>query len=1146
MGNQSSRISDLLLRALDNLSQENLKKFKDKLSYSDFERKGTIPRGRLENADRIDTKNLLMEFYGGEAAVDVTIEVFTQIDLRDSAAKLREEREKEFHQSQNPSELSAKGYKKKYKEDIKKKYKLIKDMNSRFGDNVILNRRYTNLTIVDRPRQAKEREHEIMAVGWRHAEIMTERASSAMTLATLYKPDKDGQTPQVVVLLGAAGIGKTMTARKIMYDWAAGELYKKKFDYVFYINCRQMNLLNEQGSVADMIFKNWRNTNAPVNHILVKPEKLMFIIDGFDELRFSFDQPKDNLCTDPWEKKSMEIILSSLFRRTVVPESYLMITTRPAALEKLGQCLECSRYAEILGFSEAEREEYFHKFFENEREARQALRSVKANEILFTMCFVPFVCWIICTVLKQELEKGENLTQTSKTVTGVYMLYLSSLVKPLGNNTKQHLHGNLRGLCSLAADGIWKQKILFEEEEIKKFGLDQENSLPLFLNENIFQKETDCECLYSFIHLSFQEFFAAMSYVLEEDETTTASGIPKKDVKTLLENYGNSKNYLMLTVRFLFGLLNEERMKDLQKKIGCKFSPKIKADLLKWVQVNQQTDLTLPRVHEGIYQSYQLELFHCVYEMYEEDFAVNALAHFTELKLNHNKFTQMDQRALSFCVKHCRSLESLCMYDCTFSLEDHEEELPRRQKWLHQKNHQDKPKHSPIYLVCQALKDPNCKLKKLEFCDCHLTAACCEDLSSLLGSKQTLVELHLAGNNLEESGVQLLCEGLKHANCKLQTLRLKACKLSAACCGELSSALSNNQLLTDLDLSDNQLGAMGMQLLCEGLKQPNCKLQRLVLRCCDLTGSCCGDLSTVLSTSQSLTELDLSYNFSLGDVGVQLLCEGLKHPNCKLQILGMEWCRLSAACCGFLSSALGTSQALAELNLWGTKLGDSGLQLLCEGLRHPNCKLQKILLGSCSLTAACCGDLSTILSTSQSLTVLELADNKLGDSGAQLLCEGLKHPDCKLQKLILGYCDLTVACCGDLSSVLSTSQTLTELGVKWNNLGDSGVQLLCEGLKHTNCKLQKLQLSGCHFTAACCGDLASALSTNQTLTELILGEKTMDNSGVKQLCEGLKHPNCKLQKLGLSSVNVNEETERELDAVKKRKPDMVIRIWKDW
>uniref|UniRef100_A0A8C3F9Q5 NACHT, LRR and PYD domains-containing protein 3 n=1 Tax=Chrysemys picta bellii TaxID=8478 RepID=A0A8C3F9Q5_CHRPI len=948
MGNQSSRISDLLLRALDNLSQEDLKRFKDKLSHSDFKGKGNIPRGRLENADRIDTKNLLMEFYSGDAVVDVTIDVFTQIDLRESAAKLREEREKGKRHKVTvkpdslPRESPPGQQQKKYKEDVKKKYKLIKDMNSRFGDYMILNRRYTNLTIVDRPRQAKEREHEIMAMGWRHAEVMTERASSEVTLATLYKPDKDGHTPQVVVLLGAAGIGKTMTARKIMYDWAAGELYKEKFDYVFYINCREMNLLNEQGSVADMIFKSWLNTNAPVNHILVNPEKLLFIIDGFDELRFSFDQPKDNLCTDPWEKKPMEIILSSLFRRTVVPESYLMITTRPAALEKLGQCLECSRYAEILGFSEAEREEYFHKFFGNENQARQALQFVKANEILFTMCFVPFICWIICTVLKQQLEKGETLTQTSKTVTGVYMLYLSSLVKPLSNNTKQHLHGNLRRLCSLAADGIWKQKILFEEEEIKKFGLDQENSLPLFLNENIFQKETDCECLYSFIHLSFQEFFAALLYVLAEDETAD-SGIPKKDVKTLLENYGNSKNYLMLTVRFLFGLLNEERMKDLQEKFGCKLSPKIKADLLKWVQANQQTDLILPCVHEEIYQSYQLELFHCVYEMYEEDFAVNALDHFTELKLNQNKFTQMDQRALSFCVKHCHSLESLCIYDLLS------------------------------------------ELKNL-FCDCHLTAACCEDFSSILGTKQTLVELCLAGNSLGESGVKLLCEGLKHANCKLQKLSLKACKLSAACCGELSSALSNNQLLTDLDLSDNQLGAMGIQLLCEGLKQPNCKLQRLVLRFCGLTGACCRDLATVLSTSQSLTELNLSYNFSLGDVGIQLLL-----------IFG-----LLSVCCWFLSSALSTSQALAELNLWGTKLGDSGVQLLCDGLRHLNCKLQKILLGSCSLTAACCGDLSTILSTSQSLTVLELANNKLGDSGVQLLCEGLKHPDCKLQKLVEG------------------------------------------------------------------------------------------------------------------------------------------------
>uniref|UniRef100_A0A8C3RVN6 Uncharacterized protein n=1 Tax=Chelydra serpentina TaxID=8475 RepID=A0A8C3RVN6_CHESE len=732
MGNQSSRISDLLVHALDNLSQGDFKRFKDKLSHSALKGKGNIPQSCLDNANRIDTKNLLMKFYGGEAAVDVTIDVFTQINLRDSAAKLKEGKEK--------------GYRKKYKEDVKNKYEVIQNMTSLTTDNVILNRRYPNR---------------------RDKEIKTKQACSVVTIDTLFTRDKQGQTPQIVVLLGAAGIGKTMTARKIMYDWAAGELYKKKFDYVFYINCRETNLI-EQGSVVDVIFKNWPNTNAPVNEILMKPEKLLFIIDGFDELRFSFDQT-ENLCSDPWEKKPVEIILSSLFRKTILPQSYLLITSRPTALEKLLQCLECSCYAEILGFSEADRKEYFHKFFGNKNQARQALQFVKANDILFAMCFIPIMCWIICTVVKQQLEKGEDLAETSKSVTGVYLLYLSNLVKPVSSNLKQHMQANLRGLCSLAAYGIWKRKILFEEAELKKFGLNQADSFPLSLNKDIFQKDIDCVNAYSFIHLSFQELFAALFYVLEEDEETMEdSGTPKKDVKTLLENYGNSRNYLMLTVRFLFGLLNEERRQIMEETFSCKISPKIKPDLLKWVQTSQQKYLPLSNVHQETCRIYNLEEFHCMFEMYEENFVKSALGHLTALTLDSNKLTQMDQMAFSFCVKNCHRLESLCISYCTFAFEDHGEDvLPRRQKI----QHWDEPKHSSIYPLCQVLKDPNCKLKKLELVNCSLTAACCRDVSSVLSTKPTLTELGLADNVPGNSGIKLLCEGLKHPNCKVQKLR---------------------------------------------------------------------------------------------------------------------------------------------------------------------------------------------------------------------------------------------------------------------------------------------------------------------------------------------------------------------------------------
>ncbi|XP_043404422.1 NACHT, LRR and PYD domains-containing protein 3-like [Chelonia mydas] len=131
--------------------------------------------------------------------------------------------------------------------------------------------------------------------------------------------------------------------------------------------------------------------------------------------------------------------------------------------------------------------------------------------------------------------------------------------------------------------------------------------------------------------------------------------------------------------------------------------------------------------------------------------------------------------------------------------------------------------------------------------------------------------------------------------------------------------------------------------------------------------------------------------------------------------------------------------------------------------------------------------------------------------------------------------------CGYLAAVLRTSQSLTELELRDNvSLGYSGVQLLCEGLKHPNCKLQRLGLGHCSLTAACCGDLSSVFSTSQTLTELDLKNNTIRDSGMQLLCEGLKHPSCKLQKLGLSKWHVTKETQAELDAVKKIKPDLVI------
>ncbi|KAG6924748.1 NLR family pyrin domain containing 3 [Chelydra serpentina] len=110
--------------------------------------------------------------------------------------------------------------------------------------------------------------------------------------------------------------------------------------------------------------------------------------------------------------------------------------------------------------------------------------------------------------------------------------------------------------------------------------------------------------------------------------------------------------------------------------------------------------------------------------------------------------------------------------------------------------------------------------------------------------------------------------------------------------------------------------------------------------------------------------------------------------------------------------------------------------------------------------------------------------------------------------------DLTDAGCGDLAAVFGTNQSLTELDLGYNKLGDAGVKLLCEGLKQ-NCKCcEKSSTSECGVTAAGCGDLAAFLKTRQNLTKLYLDNNvSLGDAGVRLLCEGLTHPNCKLETL---------------------------------
>ena len=394
-----------------------------------------------------------------------------------------------------------------------------------------------------------------------------------------------------ILLVGRPGIGKTLFCTKFIRDWASGGVFNKTqdtkihFEIAFLIKFRNFNsppaeTVSLRELLASAEYSQTKCLADEVwNYILENPEKVLILFDGMDELldhsRIAVETVKDNYKDMVEEKMPLAALYSKIVSGKILPRAFVLTTTRPTAVSSIKDLTYDKTY-QILGFASEEVKEYVENFTKNAAEnssgaGEKIWQHISTNMNLFSLCYIPVNCYIICSCLLQVLKfyrkQGNDfigvglptkLTEIYKQAVKLFYFRHNEQYrdKPLSrdqiesDNLPPGVEEKFKPLGEVAFNGIKERRLVFGKSEVQ--GLE---------NSELFHQMPDRqigpfkhEAQFCFMHLTMQEFLAA-KYITDTMNEEELRGFVSDSIK---------KGEWQVVLQFVAGLLGERDDKSIE------------------------------------------------------------------------------------------------------------------------------------------------------------------------------------------------------------------------------------------------------------------------------------------------------------------------------------------------------------------------------------------------------------------------------------------------------------------------------------------------------------------------------------------------------------------------------------------------------